>query len=283
MISAMNMAKATNNDNDFKNYLCFFTGTTITRFTSHSWIPVPENLEEMRIVILAHSNRPIRALGFVYTDVEKNKTVFKRISFHHETNKISIDRKSRKSLEIYTCRRGFWVVLKDSLDFNLSMNDIDKRETEQRLQSIYKQYVRGMEVTPDATLISGYEQFMIGIYPTPEWLESVNANLSTIDSKLKKKPTRKSGGSKKRKLDEESSSDESSNEVDSEDVKANPAKYVLIESSVPKFPELTYELKIVPDVIECSSAIEGIKPLFPWVESMTHSIINEDSRDIINV
>ena len=268
LISVMNQAAASKNEVKFKEYLKFFTNVMLPRHTEEKWVCIPEDIVDESIVVLAHSNRPIRALGYVFYDTEKNKLVFKRISFHHETNKRSIDRKSRKSLEIYTCRRGFWVVLESSLSYKLSLKHVDYTATSKKLQELYIQYVRGMEVPPSHDLILGFEQFKIGECPTTDWTNSVNTKLDIIDSKLKKKMTTdkvKETKKRKRSIDD-TTTEESSDEIDSDDVREHPSEYVIMQSTIPKYVEPVYELKTQPDLIESVSCLKNLSALFTAVE-----------------
>lgn len=255
LVSFLNKCQG-KNEKKFDDALNHFTSETIKSHTNVEWIPVPKDIADKTIVVLAHGDREIRAMGYVFR-LANGKLVFKRITFHHRTNKLIIDRKSRKSLEIYTCRRGFWVVMKLSLDLNLNMSTLLNPNTENVLRDHYNKFVRGMEKRPlNESLIHGFEQFKIGEYPTAEWKKSVDDALDESDAKMKRPSYPKPA--KRARKDMEEESEDSSAEYQENDIKDNESEYVVVRSVMKKFEDPVYELQITPDNIQCISAIHSI-------------------------
>lgn len=245
-----------------------------TSYTSTEWLPIPKDIQQNCVAVFAHSRRPIRALGYIFTHPETQKLVFKRIWFHHKTEKLKIDRDSRKSLELYTCRRGFWLVLKKSLDLHLSLMDVNDLDKIKVLQDCYKTYVYGMDVVPDKSIASNQtEQFKVGQFPTPEWTESVYKKLEIAENKPKKKNNalnkvtgkRKQTGSLDQDEDENESNDESDDweVVDSVNVAEHPSRYIIVRSGIERYTEPTMNVKIFPDMIPCTSTMECLEQLVP--------------------
>jgi hypothetical protein len=188
---------------------------------------------------------------------------------------LSIDRISRKSLELYTCRRGFWLVLKHSLDLNLFLMDLNNSEKLKIAKELFYTYVNGMDVVPDKSIVfNRVEQFKVGLYPTDEWTKSVHKQLEIAENKPKKKNKHANKATGKRKKsgspsdDERSSADSDSetNEwevVDSANVTENPSRYVIVRSGIEKYVGPNMYVKIFPDMIPCTSTMECLEQLVP--------------------
>lgn len=274
-IAALNIAF----EKDVKEFNKLMNGFAqkASSYTETEWLAIPEDIEIGRIAVFAHSKRPIRALGHVFFHDKLQKLVFQRIWFDHKTDKMDMERPSRKSLELYTCRRGFWLVLKKSLDLNFWFVELHDRERVKELHRCYKTYVDGMDVAPDKTIpFSRTEQFMVGMFPTTEWRDSVHKKMELAKLKPKKKKghhgkstgKRKQSGSLEEEDDEddyEDSEDESNDweVVDSANVTENPSRYVVVRSAIEKYVPPTMEVKIFPDMIPCNSTMQCLEELVP--------------------
>ncbi len=149
----------------------------------------PYRLKDGLIVVMAHSSRPIRALGVVYYDKtienieDSYKYNFRKLSIRDNgKEKIYIDSESKKKQSLYTSKRGFWLILNDSIDLNLFWNEkegVDEKHNPilyRNIKTIYDKYVRGMDVDPEDDVLLTVkrpdllkEQFMIGTYPNKLW------------------------------------------------------------------------------------------------------------------
>ena len=177
--------------------------------TSIQWKLELSQLIDGRIVIVAHSKVPKRALGIIKFDPKISDAIplrfrYKLVKLCPKTKKVTkvefiktlnkhkkmvtkkkekigvevvLEKSSKPSLTMANEKRGFFLILQSSFEANITETNMnDHMET---LLGWYNDYVNGMEKVPAKTYGRNeddidFEQFMLDRYPTESWKRHVN-------------------------------------------------------------------------------------------------------------
>ena len=202
--------------------------------------PVGVDLHD-RVVVLAHSQETKRALGVIsrqndgkiapYLCYRIDLKTVKTKTFRSGPNKKTkytkevIADSTKQPPWLVTIKRGFQLILKESLDANITRANMHLHED--TLIRWYKTYVLGMEQPPPKELIRSredfrFEQFMIHKYPTEEW-RAINKDYKRQNKKrirFSDDPMAESPTNEEEQEDEEEKDDEPEIDIKPEELEA---------------------------------------------------------------
>ncbi len=220
-------------NNDLKNNkledaidrLQFFSNNIIKAYwDKNEWALDPRTAPwgDNQYVLIAHSNRPIRAL----VRLEKSGTsknipgalqyvIYKLTVSTTGKKKGTIKEHKKKPHCLYTSKRGFWFIWKPSLDMKLFAPLTT--ETNNKLLNLYNTYVDGMETEPadsycQSSPDKGFEQFILHTYPNQQWKKAVQKELEMTQ--------------KNNKRNKPDSGEDDDDEEDDKPIKTKKPKYI---------------------------------------------------------